>query len=335
MTDRAVEDRNVDGASIVPTRGAATDSGQSPATTTAGCHEWAAAPDASPRSRVTDRPAREARPSLPTDPATLPPLGPGYDASLDAGMAALGITLTPGVRAALEAHGRLLLAWNEAINLTALRTPDAVARLHVLDSLAAVDLVRRVGTPRPSLLDLGSGGGYPGLPLGAALPAGRIRLVDSIAKKARFLAVAAAAVGEALRAAGEPLPEMSASAERAEVLARRPDEREGWDIVTCRAVGSLADVAELALPLLRPGGSLILWKRDRLTGSLAAELEAACDSLRALGGRTPEVVRSPGAALPGHVLVLVGKVGRTPGRFPRPPGRRRRSPAEPRRPLLR
>lgn len=269
-------------------------------------------------------------PALPTDPAGLPPLGPGFDDALDTGLAALGVTITPGTRAAIEAHARLLVAWNAALNLTALKTPDAIARGHVVDSLAALDLVRREAPPRPALLDLGSGGGYPGLPLAAAVSASRLRLVDSIAKKARFLAVAGAAVADALRMAREPAPDILAEPARAEVLAARREERDAWDIVTCRAVGSLAEVAELGLPLLRRHGTLIAWKRDDGSGTLAAEVAAASPVVRKVGGAVrmaglpgPELFAAAGLA--GHVLVLVTKVGSTPREYPRSPTDRRRA----------
>ena len=102
-------------------------------------------------------------------------------------------------------------------------------------------------------LDLGSGGGYPGLPLALALPAERALLVDSIAKKAAFLEVAVAAAGVAGR--------VEIAAARAESLAADRRHRERWPAVTVRAVASLAELVELAFPLLAPGGVLVAWKR--------------------------------------------------------------------------
>ena len=113
---------------------------------------------------------------------------------LRAGLAAVaGGDLPAAARAAIDDHVRLLLAWNEAINLSGIRAPEMVAREHVLDSLTALRLLRRAGIAE--FVDLGSGGGYPGLPLAIALPARRALLVESIGKKARFLEVAVAASG--------------------------------------------------------------------------------------------------------------------------------------------
>ena len=202
------------------------------------------------------------RAALPTDAAGLPELGPGYTTTLAEGLAALGLTLTPAAAAAIDAQARLLLAWNQHINLTAIRTPEGVARLHVLDSLSAVPVLRDRLRAAPAMMDLGSGGGYPGLPLAVALPAARLTLVDSVAKKTRFLEVVAAAAGEALsRERPGDGPPIEVIAARAEQLAA-DDHRESWDVITVRAVGTLAEVVELGLPLLRRGGLLVCWKRE-------------------------------------------------------------------------
>ncbi|MBA3851914.1 MAG: class I SAM-dependent methyltransferase, partial [Chloroflexi bacterium] len=123
------------------------------------------------------------RPLLPTDHRTLPSLDPIFGTILDAGLVDLGLVLPSGVRAAVEAQARLLLAWNDSVNLSAHGTPERIAREHVTDSLTAWPLLGGIA----SLLDLGSGAGYPGLPLAVALPVPRVALVDSIGKKVRFL----------------------------------------------------------------------------------------------------------------------------------------------------
>lgn len=260
---------------------------------------------------------------LPLEPDALPPLGPHFAAALERGCSELRLELSPGQRTALEAHARLLLAWNRHVNLTAIRTEADVARLHVVDSLTALQVIRGLA-PTLSLLDLGSGGGYPGLALAALLPASRVALVDSVGKKIRFLEVAAAAVTSALDRAGEPSPRVTAVHTRAEELARAFEQRESWDVVTARAVGSLAEVAELSLPLLRTGGRLIAWKRAVERGALRDELDAAAAVISAAGGSRPTRLAVPIAELPGHCLIVVRKVWPTPSRFPRNPADRRR-----------
>jgi len=154
------------------------------------------------------------------------------------------------------------------------------------------------------LLDLGSGGGFPGLPLAAALPADAL-LVESIGKKARFLETAVGATGlrGRVRVAGV----------RAEELARDPAHAGRWPAVTARAVAALPRLIELALPLLRPGGVLVAWKR----GDLDEELRAAIPVARRMAGDAPRVVPMELGDLPGHRLVVVRK---RPGTLRSPDG---------------
>ena len=254
------------------------------------------------------------RSPLPTSVDSLPELPASYERALESGLAALGLSLTPSARRAIDDHVRLLLAWTPAINLTSLRDPAEIATRHVLDSLSALPLLSGAGG-RDGLLDLGSGGGYPGLPLAVAAPVARTLLVESIGKKARFLSTAVGALGLGARVA--------VAAERAESLARQPAHRERWPVVAARAIGDLAQLAELAFPLLSIGGRLIAWKR----GDVAAELDAAARLLPRLGGGSIDVqpVRVP--ALQGHVLVVVTKRGATADEFPRDPGVRKRRPS--------
>lgn len=245
---------------------------------------------------------------------------------LEAGLAAIPLVLDAGARAALDAHVRLLLAWNAAMNLTAIVEPEAVARLHVLDSLAAVPLLRQRdaaggdqrGDRRGGLriADIGSGAGFPGLALAAARSTDQVLLVDSVGKKVRFLEAAVEATG--LAASGR----VRARALRAEHLAADVGARREapFDVVTARAVGALPDLVELAFPALAVGGVLLAWKR----GEIADEVGTARRAAAALGrgAISTHAVGVPG--LEGHRLVLVEKRGPTPPGYPRDPGRRAR-----------
>jgi len=252
------------------------------------------------------------REPLPTHVDETPTLPTEYDAVLERGLDGLGLELAPATRAAIDGHIRLLLAWTTAINLTAVRDPVAAATSHVLDSLAAVPVLRALGVDR--FLDLGSGGGLPGIPLALALPAARAVLVEPIGKKARFLETAVAAVG-----AGERI---EVAATRAETLAADARERGRWPVVTARAVASTAELVELALPLLADGGWLVAWKRGDLDGELAVARRA----IAALGGGDLEVVDPGVPGLADHRLVMVIRRGRVPDAYPRDPGARRRRP---------
>ena len=272
---------------------------------------------------VTDRSSLPRRP-LPRTVDELRPLPSAFSDVLDAGIRDLDLSLTPAQRTAIDDHARLLLAWNEHINLSGLRTPADVARGHVLDALLAVQSLRDITRGEPTLLDLGSGGGYPGLPLAVALPARRAALVDSIAKKAAFLEAAAAIV---TTVTGTDIVALN---ERAEDLADEPDHREGWDLVVARAVGTVAECAELGLPLARRNGHVAIWKRasdDAARESLATEIDDARRIVQATGGAGIRVVEMAPAAtigLAGSILVVIRKMRPTPDRYPRAPGERRR-----------
>ena len=262
------------------------------------------------RLETTPRPVRD---PLPTRIEGLPPLPEEYNATLMAGLPAIaGVHLSDLEREAIDDHVRLMLAWNEAINLSGIRDPAAIALEHVLDSLTALPILRRAGVTE--ILDLGSGAGYPGLPLAIALPATRALLVESVGKKARFLAVVAEALGVSARVRVAPT--------RAETLAADPLHRGRWPAVVARAVCDLTELAELALPLLADGGALVAWKKV----TLDAELQAAETAIPQLGGRlvAMEAVTIPG--LEDHLLLVVEKVGHTPAEFPRDSAARRRRP---------
>ena len=249
------------------------------------------------------------REPLPTRVTDTPPLPEGYARTLEAGLRELDLVLSDEARTEIDGHARLLLAWTTAVNLTAIRDPINVARLHVLDSLAAVGLLRLRGVEQ--LIDLGSGGGYPGIPLAAALRA-RALLVESVGKKATFLETVVAATG---------LVGVEVARIRAESLATGVADTVAT-AVTARAVGSLADLVELAFPLLAPGGRLVAWKR----GTIDDEVAAARHAASALGEGTIEVHPIPPGVLPGHLLVEIEKRAPTPPGYPRDPALRRRRP---------
>ena len=252
------------------------------------------------------------REPLPTRVEDTPDLPTEYDAALAAGLHALSLTLTADARAAIDGHVRLLLAWTDAINLTGIREAAAVATAHVIDSLTGVVVLRERGIDR--FIDLGSGGGYPGIPLAAAGPAARALLLEPVAKKATFLSTVAEATGLARTIEAAPV--------RAEALATDSRHRGRWPGITARAVASLAELVELAFPLLEPGGSLVAWKR----GDIDPELVAAGRAIDALGGGSLEIRSVAVDGLDRHRLVVATSRGRVPAAYPRDPGTRKRRP---------
>lgn len=219
----------------------------------------------------------------------------------------------PGFADSCERYVAVLLSANRRTNLTRLTDADDVARLHVLDSLSALP---EIDAAQPaSALDLGTGGGVPGLVLAMARPRVRWTLVDSVAKKAEAVRGFAAAVGAS---------NVTAVAARAEELGRDPLHRETHDLVTARACASLPVLVEYALPLLRIGGVLVAWKgplRDE-----DDEVRRGRAAANRLGGDDPRILETGVAALGDHRLVVIRKQGPTPAGFPRRPGEPARRP---------
>jgi 16S rRNA (guanine527-N7)-methyltransferase len=228
---------------------------------------------------------------------------------------ALQALLPPGYLDAAERFVALLLDANRRLNLTRVVEPGAVARLHLLDALAALPLLHAWAPD--TALDLGSGGGVPAIPLALAVPGVEWVLVDSVGKKAATLRVFVAALG---------LRGVTVLAERAETLGQDRRHRERHALVTARAVGPLPVLAELAMPLLRIGGRLLAWKGPLAEGG--EELRRGRTALGEVGGGRPEVLLPPaaGAVLGGHRLVVAHKLRPTPARFPRRPGEPARRP---------
>lgn len=214
---------------------------------------------------------------------------------------------------ALEQYVALLLEANLRVNLTRVVEPEAIARLHLLDALAALPLLDALGPTRA--IDLGSGGGIPGLPLAIARPGIAWTLVDSVGKKAALLRAFADRLG---------LTNVTVLRERAETLGRDPAHRERHDLVTARACAALPVLAELALPLLEPGKGLIAWKGPLAKGDPEVRAGTAVSTM--LGGGEPRLVDAGHAALGGHRFVIVEKLTATPARFPRRPGEPARRP---------
>ena len=218
--------------------------------------------------------------------------------------------LPSGFADAAQEYVALLLAANARLNLTRIVEPDAVARLHILDSLVALPLVDEIAPT--SALDLGSGGGLPGVLLAVSRPEVHWTLVDSVGKKA-----------DAMRGFVDALnlPNVEVLAERAELLGRGHG-RESYDLVAARACAALPVLAEYALPLLRVGGTLLAWK-----GAPAAEeLTAGAAASALLGGGAPTVRPTNAPALGDHSFVVVRKLRPTPARYPRRPGEPARLP---------
>ncbi len=224
--------------------------------------------------------------------------------------AGLATDLPSGFGDAAERYAVLLLEANTRLNLTRITGPDDFARLHLLDALSALPLIDAAAPT--DAMDLGSGGGVPGLVLAMARPAMRWTLVDSVRKKADALRSFVAALG---------LANVAVVGERAEDLGRAAEHRGRYDLVTARACAPLPVLAEYAIPLARDGGLVLAWKGS-MTEAEAAAGEAAASHL---GGEL-NVQPPTSDALGQRRFALIHKVGTTPERYPRRPGEPTRRP---------
>ena len=234
-------------------------------------------------------------------------------ADLLADVPAIADTLPQDFMDAAERFVDLLLAANRRVNLTRVVAPAEVARLHLLDSLAALPEIDRMGPAEA--IDLGSGGGLPGLPLAMARPAMRWTMVDSVGKKATILEEFVAALR---------LHNVTVIADRAETVGRSAGQRERYDLVTARACAALPVLTELAMPLLVVGGSLLAWKGP--LSEADEEVRRGQAAAAQLGAGALRIVDPGVAALGGHRLVVVPKERATEARFPRRPGQPGRRP---------
>ena len=216
------------------------------------------------------------------------------------GLASLGVPATEEQIGTLAAYGARLLRANETTNLTAIRDPAGAARLHFLDSAALLTLADFSGGK--AVADIGSGAGFPGIPLRILQPDIRLTCVDSVGKKMDFVRQSCAALG---------LEDVKCLWARAEEM---KDERESFDVVTSRAVAELHLLAELCLPLVTVGGLFLAMKKD----DCDQEAARADFAIRALGGRVREIRRYtvPGTDVT-HAVVIVEKVKPTPPQYPR------------------
>ncbi len=217
-----------------------------------------------------------------------------------------GLSLTPGQIEQFRIYESLLLEWNERISLTAIRDPREIRIRHFLDSLTCATATGDLGGR--SLIDIGSGAGFPGLPLKILFPSLRLILVDSVAKKARFLELVAGELG---------LRDVIVVAERAEVLGRDTAFREQFDWAAARAVAELRILVEYLLPLCRVGGAMLAQKGESAT----SEASAAAPAIEQLGGGAARLsaVQLPDTD-PLHHLIVVPKIRPTDGRYPRRAG---------------
>ena len=218
----------------------------------------------------------------------------------------LNINLTRRQLQAFEAYESLLIEWNSRFNLTAITNPKDIAIKHFLDSLTCILAMGSPTTGR--MIDVGSGAGFPGLPIKIACPQIRLTLVESTGKKIDFCRMVVEYLG---------LKEVEVIHARGEEVGHWEAHREAYDWAVARAVATLPVLVEYLFPFIRVGGVAIAQKGE--TGP--AEAHAAAAALHILGGRIRQLipVQLPRVAETRYLLVM-SKEAATPEDYPRRPG---------------
>ena len=223
--------------------------------------------------------------------------------------AEIGIDLNDKMLSSFDLYYKNLLEWNAVMNLTAITEEKDVFEKHFLDSLTITKIVSRETLDKGcTLMDLGTGAGFPGLPIAIVFPNVKVVLVDSLNKRIRFLEDTVQKLG---------LSNVTCIHARAEELSRNKKYREKMDICCSRAVANLSTLSEYCLPFVRKGGFFISYKTEQVQN----EIDQGKNAIKVLGGGNVQVEFF---TLPGtdyqRSLVKIEKVAATPPKYPRKAG---------------
>ena len=233
---------------------------------------------------------------------------------LNEGMQELGVPMTSSQEEAFQTYYNELCSWNERINLTSIIDYFEVQVKHFLDSLTLLLAFDAKEIEDAKVIDVGTGAGFPGLPLKIMFPSLDISLIDSVGKKTGFLNHLLSRLN---------LSGVKVFTDRAEQLAHDPNMRERFDFVLARAVARMPVLLEYTLPFCAVGGKVVAWKH----GGIEEELSESVNASRLLGGSEHTVCDVNLTSLQDNrILVIVEKTSLSPVRYPRRAGLAKKSP---------
>ncbi|MDD6235887.1 MAG: 16S rRNA (guanine(527)-N(7))-methyltransferase RsmG [Clostridiales bacterium] len=212
-----------------------------------------------------------------------------------------GFLLSDQQLAAFERYAELLVEWNQKINLTAITEPEEIAVKHFVDSLM---LLKYIDLPENgSLIDVGTGAGFPGIPIKIYSPSVQVTLLDALNKRINFLDAVSKELGQENRCLHL----------RAEEGGRKPELREQFDVATARAVASMTALAEYCLPYVKVGGVFAALKGFEIE----SELEEAKPAIKLLGGKIERVEQYTLAGELKRSVVVIKKISQSSTKYPR------------------
>jgi len=215
----------------------------------------------------------------------------------------LGVNITPSQLNCLEMYEKELLKWNKQINLTAIKEPEQIWVRHFVDSISCINVMRETSMER--VIDVGTGAGFPGIPLKIINPTMELTLVESVGKKADFCRHLVRIL---------ELDQVRVIQARVETIGRIPEHRQKYDWAIARAVANMSVLVEYLLPLVRVGGCVLAMKGE----SALVEIQDSEHATHLLGGHFRRItpIELPGVAEERY-LVVFDKIAATPEKYPR------------------
>ena len=227
---------------------------------------------------------------------------------MESGLDDLGLSLSSGQLEHFFDYYQLLIEWNKVMNLTAITELDGVVTKHFIDSLSLIKAVDDLGERGRSIIDVGTGAGFPGIPLKIAFPELRITLLDSLSKRVKYLNEVISKLG---------LENIIAIHGRAEDYGRDPLYREKYDLCVSRAVANISTLSEYCMPFVKAGGYFISYK----SGKIEEELSHGKSAIKLLSGKTEDVITFllPGSDVE-RSFVKIKKIEPISKKYPRKAG---------------